>query len=85
MTLTSLVIWLLIGLVAGWIAGEVMKGDGFGLVGNIIVGIIGAIVGGFLLSAIGLDPGGFVGEVIQAFLGALAFLAIVAVVRGATT
>lgn len=81
-TLASLIIWILIGLIAGWLAGQVTKGSGFGLVGNIVIGIIGAVLGGVLLGLLGVDPGGFVGEVIQAFLGALALLAIISAVRG---
>ena len=80
-TLTSLVIWALIGLIAGWLAGEIMKGSGFGAVGNIVIGIIGAILGGVLLGLIGVDPGGFVGEVIQALIGALVLLALLRAVR----
>ena len=80
-TLASLVIWALIGLIAGWLAGEIMKGSGFGLVGNIVIGIIGAILGGVLLGAVGVDPGGFIGEVIQALIGALVLLAIIGMVR----
>jgi uncharacterized membrane protein YeaQ/YmgE (transglycosylase-associated protein family) len=82
-TLSTLVIWLLIGLVAGWLAGELTKGSGFGLVGNIIIGIIGAVLGGLVLGAIGIDPGGFVGEVVQALIGALVLLALISIARGA--
>lgn len=80
-TLSSIVVWLLIGLIAGWLAGEVTRGVGYGTVGNIIVGIIGAVVGGLVLGALGVDPGGFVGEVVQAFIGALVFLALLSVIR----
>ena len=80
-TLESLVIWALIGLIAGWLAGEIMKGSGFGLVGNIVIGIIGAILGGLLLGLVGVDPGGFVGEVVQALIGALVLLALLRTVR----
>ena len=80
----TLVIWILIGLIAGWLAGVVTKGSGFGLVGNIVIGIIGAILGGVVLGAIGVDPGGFVGEVVQAFIGALVLLALIAIVRDVT-
>ena len=80
-TLASLVIWALIGLIAGWLAGELTKGRGFGVLGNIVIGIIGAILGGFLLGLLGVDPGGFVGEVIQALIGALVLLALLSAVR----
>jgi uncharacterized membrane protein YeaQ/YmgE (transglycosylase-associated protein family) len=64
------------------LAGELTKGSGFGVAGNIIIGIIGAILGGILLGALGIDPGGFVGEVVQAFIGALVLLALISMVRG---
>jgi uncharacterized membrane protein YeaQ/YmgE (transglycosylase-associated protein family) len=79
-TLSSVVIWLLIGLIAGWLAGQVTKGSGFGMFGDIIIGIVGAVVGGFVLGALGVNPGGFIGEVIQAFIGALVFLAVASLV-----
>jgi uncharacterized membrane protein YeaQ/YmgE (transglycosylase-associated protein family) len=82
-TLGTIVVWLLIGLIAGWLAGEIMSGHGFGLVGNVIVGIVGAAVGGLVLSALGIDPGGFVGDVVQALIGALVFLFIVGLIRRA--
>ena len=81
-TLTSLIIWVLIGLIAGWLAGEVTKGSGFGVAGNIIIGIIGAVLGGVLLGLLGIDPGGFVGEVVQAFIGALVLLALLSLAGG---
>ncbi len=84
LSLGSLVIWLLVGLIAGWLAGELTKGSGFGLWGNIVIGIIGAVLGGILLSALGVDPGGFLGEVVQAVIGALVLLALISVVRQAT-
>ena len=84
LSLGSPVIWLLVGLIAGWLAGELTKGSGFGLWGNIVIGIIGAVLGGILLSALGVDPGGFLGEVVQAVIGALVLLALISVVRQAT-
>lgn len=80
-TLTSLVLWLLIGLIAGWLAGELWRGRGYGTWGNIALGIIGAIVGGLLLGALGVDPGGFLGEVVQAVIGALVVLAVAGLLR----
>jgi uncharacterized membrane protein YeaQ/YmgE (transglycosylase-associated protein family) len=79
----SLLAFLIIGAVAGWAAGEVMRGRGFGLVGNIIVGILGALLGGWVFSLLGLDLGdGFsIGSLITAFLGAVILLALVGMVR----
>ncbi len=71
-------VWfLLIGLAAGWLAGIVMKGKGFGLIGNLIVGVIGAFLGGFLFGVIGIFPGGLIGSLVTAFIGAVLLLFIV--------
>lgn len=77
MDISSLIVFLVIGGIAGFIAGKVMKGRGFGIVGNIIVGIIGAFFGGFLFGILGLSAHGFVGSLIMATLGAIALLAII--------
>ena len=69
-------IWfILIGLVAGWLAGQLVKGGGFGMLGDIIVGVIGALLGGFLFSALGLSSGGgLLGSLIVATIGAVVLL-----------
>ena len=70
--------WLLVGLIAGWLASLTMRGGGFGIVGDIIVGIVGAVIGGFLFSLI--FPGmvvGFWGSIVVAFNGAVILIAIV--------
>jgi uncharacterized membrane protein YeaQ/YmgE (transglycosylase-associated protein family) len=70
--------WLVVGAIAGWLAGQVMKGGGYGLIGDIVVGIIGAIVGGFLLGALGISgPAGLVGSIVVAFIGAVVLIAVV--------
>lgn len=74
--LTSLVWWLIVGLIAGLLASLVMRGGGYGIVGDIIVGLIGAFIGGFLMSLIGLGGGGFVWTVIVAFIGACILIAL---------
>ena len=79
--------WILVGLIAGWLAGEMMRGAGFGVVGNIIVGIVGALLGGFLASAlfnVGDPLSGFnFPTLIIAFLGSVVLLAIQRLFRGA--
>lgn len=73
--------FVIIGAIAGWLAGQFMKGSGFGLLGDIVVGIIGAFVGGYLLRAAGIEiGGGLVGTLIVAFLGAVVLLFIVRLV-----
>ena len=78
-------VWFaLIGLVAGWLAGLLVKGGGFGVVGDIVVGVLGALVGGFLFSALGLSSGGsLVGAIIVATIGAIVLIAIVRMVKRA--
>lgn len=79
--------WIIVGLIAGWLAGELMRGGGYGLVGDIIVGIVGALIGGFLASALfGIaNPlsGINIGSILVAFLGAVVLIAILRAVRGA--
>jgi len=77
MPISSFIGFLIIGGIAGWIAGNVMKGRGFGIFGNIIVGIVGAFFGGFLFGILGLSAHGAIGSLIMATLGAIALLAII--------
>ncbi len=75
--------WLVVGLIAGWLAGMVMKGGGYGVVGDIVVGIIGAFVGGFVFSLItGGGSAGFWGSIAVAFVGAVILIAIVRAMPG---
>jgi uncharacterized membrane protein YeaQ/YmgE (transglycosylase-associated protein family) len=76
--LVDLIVWLIIGAIAGWLAGQIMKGYGFGLVGNIVVGIIGAIIAGWLLPRIGFVlVGGVIAAIINAVIGAVILLAVI--------
>lgn len=79
--------WIVLGLLAGWIAGMVMKGSGYGIVGDIVLGVLGALVGGFLSSMLfGIDVTGFnVTSVIVAVLGAMLLIAISRAVGGRRT
>ncbi len=79
----NLLIFLLIGALAGWLAGLVMKGRGLGVLGNIIVGVIGAFLGGWLLPMLGVSFGGNIGLFITAFIGAVVLLAIVGLIKRA--
>jgi len=81
--LTSLILFLIIGAIAGWLAGMVMKGRGFGLLGDIIVGIIGAVIGGYLLAILGFVAWGLIGSLITAFIGAVVLLAIIRLIKRA--
>jgi uncharacterized membrane protein YeaQ/YmgE (transglycosylase-associated protein family) len=78
----SIIIWLIVGAIAGWLAGMVVRGGGFGLIGDIIVGIIGAVIAGWLLPRIGIFiGGGFIAAVIDAFIGAVILLIILRLLR----
>ena len=84
MTLEALVIWLIVGAVAGWIAGTVVRGGGFGLVGDIVVGIIGSLIAGWLFPRIGLHLfAGFIGSIVDAAVGAIILLLVLRLIRRA--
>ena len=84
MDLMSILVFLLIGAVAGWLAGLIVRGGGFGLIGDILVGIIGAFVAGAIFPRIGVNLGGGVlGAILGATAGAVILLLIVRVVRRA--
>ena len=81
-SLSGLVWWLVVGLIAGFLASLVMRGGGYGIVGDIIVGIVGAFIGGFLASLLGIGAGGLIGTIIIAFIGACILIAILRLVAG---
>jgi uncharacterized membrane protein YeaQ/YmgE (transglycosylase-associated protein family) len=82
MQVEALLILLLIGAAAGFLAGIIVKGYGFGVVGNIVVGIVGAVLGGWLLPQLGLFPGGnIIGQIISATIGAVILLTLISFVR----
>jgi uncharacterized membrane protein YeaQ/YmgE (transglycosylase-associated protein family) len=75
--------FLLIGAIAGWLAGNIRRGYGFGLIGNIIVGICGAFFGGFLFDLLGLSAAGLLGSLLMATIGALVLLSLISFIRRA--
>jgi uncharacterized membrane protein YeaQ/YmgE (transglycosylase-associated protein family) len=80
----SVIAWLIVGAIAGWLAGLIVKGGGFGLLGNIVIGIIGAVVAGWLLPQLGVSIGtGFVRAIINAAIGGIIVLVIIALIRRA--
>lgn len=79
----SLILFLLIGLVAGWLAGRIMRGGGFGLVGDLIVGVIGAVLGGWLFGLLGINLGGICGGLVTAVVGAIVLLYILRIIKRA--
>jgi uncharacterized membrane protein YeaQ/YmgE (transglycosylase-associated protein family) len=78
----EIAIWLVIGAIAGWLASQLIRGGGYGLIGDIVVGVIGAVIAGYLLPLVGIHLGaGFVRSVINAFIGACLLLAALRLVR----
>jgi uncharacterized membrane protein YeaQ/YmgE (transglycosylase-associated protein family) len=84
MSAETLLIWIIVGAVAGWLAGLLVRGFGFGLVGNIIIGIIGAVVGSWLLGTLGVVfTAGILNTILTAIIGAVVVLLIVRVLKRA--
>jgi uncharacterized membrane protein YeaQ/YmgE (transglycosylase-associated protein family) len=78
-------VWfILIGLVAGWLAGVIMKGGGFGVVGDIVVGIVGALIGGWLFTKMGVSAGGgLIGAILVALVGAIILILLLRLIKRA--
>lgn len=81
MEIESLLAFLLVGAIAGWLAGKLMKGGGFGLLGNIVVGVIGAFIGVFVFGAFGISAGGIIGSIVIATVGAGILLFAVGLIK----
>jgi uncharacterized membrane protein YeaQ/YmgE (transglycosylase-associated protein family) len=82
MGIDSIIVWLIVGAIAGWLAGLIVKGGGFGLLGNIVVGIVGAVVAGWLLPYLGITlGGGIIAAIIHSAIGAVIVLVIISMVK----
>ncbi len=80
----GIIIWLIVGAIAGWLAGAVVRGGGFGLIGDIIVGIVGGVIAGWLLPRLGIYiGGGIIAAIIDAFIGAVILLIILRLIKRA--
>ena len=86
MSLESLIVWIVIGLIAGWLASAVV-GGGYGVVGDIVVGVVGAFLGGFIFRALGVGTpfSGIAGTIFVAFIGAIVLLLLLRLVRRSTS
>ena len=83
MSVESLLIILVIGVIAGWLAGQIVQGTGFGIVGDLIIGILGAFIGSWLLPQLGIHLGvGIIAAIVNATIGAAILLLIIKLVRG---
>ena len=84
MGIESIIVWLIVGAIAGWLAGLIVKGGGFGLLGNIVLGIIGAVVAGWLLPTLGVHLGaGIIGAIIDSVIGGVVVLVIISLIKRA--
>jgi uncharacterized membrane protein YeaQ/YmgE (transglycosylase-associated protein family) len=80
----SFLYFLLVGLIAGWLAGQIMKGGGYGVIGDIVIGIVGAIIGGWLFGVLGLTiGGGLIGSICMALVGAIVLIFVVRLIKRA--
>jgi uncharacterized membrane protein YeaQ/YmgE (transglycosylase-associated protein family) len=80
--LSSLIGWIAVGLIAGWLAGKVTKGGGFGVLMDIVIGMVGAIIGGWVFGLLGIySNGGLIGSVLVAFVGAVILLWLVRLIK----
>jgi uncharacterized membrane protein YeaQ/YmgE (transglycosylase-associated protein family) len=77
----NFIAFLIIGALAGWLAGNIMKGRGFRLLGNIVVGIVGAFLGGFLFRLLGLASFGFIGSLVTATVGAVVLIYLISLIK----
>ena len=78
----GIIVWLIIGAVAGWLAGKIVEGTGFGLIVDIIVGVVGALIGGWLAGVLGIDiGGGLIGSLIVAVVGAVILLLVLRLIK----
>jgi uncharacterized membrane protein YeaQ/YmgE (transglycosylase-associated protein family) len=76
--------WIVVGLIAGWLAGQIMKGGGYGALVDIVLGILGGVVGGWIFGALGIWPGGgTIGDIIVAFVGAVILVGITRLIKRA--
>jgi uncharacterized membrane protein YeaQ/YmgE (transglycosylase-associated protein family) len=76
--------WIIVGLIAGFLAGKVMKGGGFGVLMDIVIGMVGGIIGGWLFGMLGIFPGGgLIGSILVAFVGACILLWLVRLIKTA--
>jgi uncharacterized membrane protein YeaQ/YmgE (transglycosylase-associated protein family) len=76
-----ILVWILSGIVAGWLTGLIMRGRGFGIIGDLIIGLIGGLIGGWLFGLLGLAASSWVGEILMAVAGGVVLVAIIRALR----
>jgi uncharacterized membrane protein YeaQ/YmgE (transglycosylase-associated protein family) len=75
--------WIVVGLIAGWLAGQVMKGGGYGVLADIVLGILGGVLGGWLFGKMGITAGGTIGSIVVAFVGAVILVGLTRLLKRA--
>jgi len=80
--MSGIIWWIIVGLIAGWATGKIMKGSGYGPIMDIVLGIVGGIIGGWIVSALGLGGGGIIWSIIVAIIGAVILVWIVRLITG---
>ncbi|WKZ69435.1 MAG: GlsB/YeaQ/YmgE family stress response membrane protein [Melioribacteraceae bacterium] len=78
----NFIIWILSGILAGWLTGKIMKGSGYGLLGDLAIGLLGAVVGGFLAGLFGLEATSWVGQIVVAVVGGIVLVWVVRKIKG---
>lgn len=81
MSLTNLFVFLAVGAVAGWLAGHLLRGGGFGLLANVVIGVFGSVVGGHLFSTLGISTGGLMGSIVTATVGAILLIYVIGILK----
>lgn len=77
----GILIWLLSGLIAGWLTGQIMRGRGFGIVGDIVVGLLGGFIGGYLAGFVGIQPTNWIGNILVAVAGGVILVVLLRTIR----
>jgi uncharacterized membrane protein YeaQ/YmgE (transglycosylase-associated protein family) len=72
----NILLWIISGIIAGWLTGVVMKGGGYGLVGDLVIGLLGGLIGGFLAGVFGIEPTNWVGQILVAVVGGIVLVAL---------
>jgi len=72
-----ILIWLISGIIAGWLTGLIVRGEGFGLIGDLIIGLLGGLIGGWLFGLLGIVATGWIGEIVAAVVGGVVLVAVV--------
>ncbi len=77
----NILLWLISGIIAGWLTGLIMKGGGFGVIGDLVVGLLGGLIGGFLAGLLGIEPANWVGQILIAVVGGVVLVALLRLIR----